>query len=87
MVLKISNIGITSLTSLSPYISINSITDYYEIYLKSGFTINDLSVIYKSVAGKLNVEPGLISISWLTTLLALLFLVITAIFLKIYRIN
>jgi len=53
----------------------------------TAFTINDLSVIYKSVAGKLNVEPGLISISWITTLLALLFLVITAIFLKIYRIN
>jgi hypothetical protein len=53
----------------------------------TAFTINDLSVIYKSVAGKLNVEPGLISISWLTTLLALLFLVLTAIFLKIYRIN
>lgn len=53
----------------------------------TAFTINDLSGIYKSVAGKLNVEPGLISVSWLTSLLALLFLVITALFLKIFRIN
>jgi Ca-activated chloride channel family protein len=53
----------------------------------TAFTINDLSGIYKSVAGKLNVEPGLISVSWLSSLLALLFLVITALFLKIFRIN
>ena len=39
---KISNVGILNLTSLSPYIKIISITDYYEIYLKIGFTIDNL---------------------------------------------
>lgn len=53
----------------------------------TAFTIRDLSGIYKSVAGKLNIEPGLISISWLTTLLALFFLILSALFLKIFRIN
>jgi Ca-activated chloride channel family protein len=53
----------------------------------TAFTMDDLSTIYKSVSGKLDITPGWVSISWIVALLALFFALISAIFWRIYLIN
>lgn len=53
----------------------------------TAFTMDDLSTIYKSVSGKLDITPGWVSISWIVALLALFFALLSAIFWRIYLIN
>ena len=53
----------------------------------TAFTMDDLSTIYKSVSGKLDITPGWVSISWIVALLSLFFALISAIFWRIYLIN
>lgn len=53
----------------------------------TAFTMDDLSTIYKSVSGKLDITPGWVSISWIVALLSLFFALFSAIFWRIYLIN
>lgn len=53
----------------------------------AAFTLDDLSTIYKSVSGKLDITPGMVSISWIISLFALFFAFLSALFWRIYLIN
>ena len=53
----------------------------------TAFTMDDLSTIYKSVSGKLDITPGWVSISWIVALFALFFALLSALFWRIYLIK
>lgn len=53
----------------------------------SAFSIKDLNNIYKSVSGKLNVEQGWVSVSWLTTMISFILFIFSAILQKRFLIS
>jgi Ca-activated chloride channel family protein len=53
----------------------------------TAFTMDDLETIYKSVSGKLDISPGLVSISWIISLLALLFAFLSGLFWRLFLIK
>ena len=53
----------------------------------TAFTMDDLETIYKSVSGKLDISPGLVSISWIISLLALFFAFLSGLFWRLFLIK